>query len=108
MQRFLSEGENTLMVDSGYATHSPQTVSLVESILGQRSLDILVNTHLHSDHCGGNAALQVRYPSMQTLIPPGHAQQVTKWNEVALTYQPTGQVCPRFVFTHTLQPGTEI
>lgn len=103
-----TEGEDTLMVDSGYATHSAQTVSLVESILGQRSLAILVNTHLHSDHCGGNAALQARYPSLQTLIPPGHAQQVTQWDEVALTYLPTGQHCPRFGFTQTLQPGTEI
>lgn len=103
-----TDGENTLMVDSGYSTHAAQTLSLVESILGKRPLDILVNTHLHSDHCGGNAALQARYPSLQTRIPPGHAQQVAQWDEVALTYLPTGQLCPRFGFNQTLQPGTEI
>lgn len=101
-------GEKTLMVDSGYCTHATQTLSLVESILGKRPLDILVNTHLHSDHCGGNAALQARYPALQTLIPPGHAQQVAQWDEVALTYTPTGQICPRFGFSQTLQPGTEM
>ena len=100
-------GEESLLVDSGYCTHSAQTLSLVEAALGGRSLGFLVNTHLHSDHCGGNAALQGRYPAMKTLIPPGHAQQVAQWDPVALTYQPTGQLCPRFGFDQTLQPGTQ-
>ena len=100
-------GEESLLVDSGYCTHSAQTLSLVEAALGGRSLGFLVNTHLHSDHCGGNAALQARYPAMKTLIPPGHAQQVAQWDPVALTYQPTGQLCPRFGFDQTLQPGTQ-
>jgi glyoxylase-like metal-dependent hydrolase (beta-lactamase superfamily II) len=99
-------GDETVLVDSGYCTHSPQTLSLVESVLGSRPLDVLVNTHLHSDHCGGNAALQARYPDLRTFIPPGHAQQVANWDPVALTYLPTGQLCPQFSFTHALQPGT--
>ncbi|WP_411882585.1 MBL fold metallo-hydrolase [Polaromonas sp. YR568] len=101
-------GGETVLVDSGYCTHSPQTLTLVESVLGARPLDILVNTHLHSDHCGGNAALQARYPDIQTLIPPGHAQQVANWDPVALTYLPTGQLCPQFGFTRALQPGSSI
>ncbi len=101
-------GDNTLLIDSGYCTHSAQTLALVGEVLGKRPLDSLVNTHLHSDHCGGNAALQARYPALQTLIPPGHAQQVAQWDAVALTYVPTGQLCPRFNFNQTLQPGTEI
>ncbi len=102
------DSDKTLMVDSGYCTHAAQTLSLVEGVLGARPLDVLVNTHLHSDHCGGNAALQARYPALQTLIPPGQAQQVAQWDAVALTYLPTGQLCPRFKFDQTLQPGTEI
>lgn len=102
------DGEESSLVDSGYCTHSAQTLSLVEAALGGRSLGFLVNTHLHSDHCGGNAALQARYPDMKTLIPPGHAQQVAQWDPVALTYQPTGQLCPRFGFDQTLQPGTQV
>jgi glyoxylase-like metal-dependent hydrolase (beta-lactamase superfamily II) len=98
--------DNTLLVDSGYCTHAEQTLELVESALGGRPLDTLVNTHLHSDHCGGNAALQARYPKLRTFIPPGHAQQVAEWDPVALTYLPTGQLCPQFSFTHTLKPGS--
>ncbi|MGH8858922.1 MAG: MBL fold metallo-hydrolase, partial [Polaromonas sp.] len=102
------DGDETLMVDSGYCTHAAQTLQLVEAVLGERPLDFLVNTHLHSDHCGGNAALQARYPELKTLIPPGHAQQVLQWDPVALTYLPTGQLCPRFKFDQTLQPGTQM
>lgn len=103
-----TDGDKTLMVDSGYCTHSAQTLLLVKEVLGQRPLDTLVNTHLHSDHCGGNAALQACYPAMKTLIPPGHAAQVRDWNAVALSYVPTGQLCPQFEFSETLQPGAVI
>lgn len=96
------------LVDSGYSTHSGQTVELVQSTLGVRSLDLLLNTHLHSDHCGGNAALQHVYPELQTLIPPGQAALVSMWDAEALTYLPTGQLCPRFTYDACLLPGTEI
>jgi glyoxylase-like metal-dependent hydrolase (beta-lactamase superfamily II) len=100
--------ERTALVDSGYCTHAAQTVALVEHALDARPLDLLVNTHLHSDHCGGNAALQARYPSMQTLIPPGHAAHVREWDPVALSYVPTGQSCPRFRCDGVLVAGSEI
>lgn len=103
-----TDGDKTLVVDSGYCTHAAQTLSLVETVLGERPLDFLVNTHLHSDHCGGNAALQFRYPKLKTFIPPGHAQQVAQWDPVVLTYAPTGQLCPQFKFDQTLQAGTEM
>ncbi|NQW93250.1 MAG: MBL fold metallo-hydrolase, partial [Polaromonas sp.] len=103
-----TSGDKTLLVDSGYCTHSEQTLSLVKSVLGSRQLDVLINTHLHSDHCGGNAALQSRYPALQTWIPPGHARDVAQWDAVALTHIPTGQLCPRFSFDQTLQPGSDI
>jgi glyoxylase-like metal-dependent hydrolase (beta-lactamase superfamily II) len=100
--------DSCALVDSGYATHAPQTLALVQSVLGDRQLDVLVNTHLHSDHCGGNAALQVRYPGMQTLIPSGQAAHVAAWDPYALSYTPTGQLCDRFRFSATLQAGTEL
>jgi glyoxylase-like metal-dependent hydrolase (beta-lactamase superfamily II) len=100
--------DSTALIDSGYVTHAPQTVALVESALTGRSLDVLVNTHLHSDHCGGNAALQARYPDLKTLIPPGLAEHVRAWDPHALTYAPTGQNCPQFDFNEVLLPGSEI
>ena len=99
--------DETALVDTGYATHADQTLALVESVLGERPLDRVLNTHLHSDHCGGNAALQRRYPSMRTDIPPGEAKLVERWDAEGLSFLATGQICPRFGFTGLLEPGTE-
>ena len=100
--------QQSALIDSGYSTHSAQTVELVKTVLAERPLDLLVNTHLHSDHCGGNAALQSMYPDLKTWIPPGQAALVTSWDQVALSYVPTGQVCPRFSFDGLLSPGTVV
>ncbi|MCM3562775.1 MBL fold metallo-hydrolase [Hydrogenophaga intermedia] len=104
---FIGAG-STALVDSGYCTDAQQTVALVERVLQGRRLDRLVNTHLHSDHCGGNAALQARWPAVRTWIPPGLAAAVAAWDTVALGYQPEGQVCPRFRHDALVRPGTEI
>lgn len=98
----------TALVDSGYCSHAEQTLALVHGALGGRPLDLLVNTHLHSDHCGGNAALQQRYPALRTLVPPGDAQAVRDWDEQALSYAATGQACPRFRCDGVLPPGGRI
>ena len=98
----------TALIDSGYCSHAPQTLALLAASLQGRPLDVLLNTHLHSDHCGGNAALQAAYPQLRTLIPPGQAAYVRDWNPQALSYIPTGQNCPRFGFDAVLVPGSEL
>lgn len=100
--------EQCALVDSGYGTHAAQTVALVQARLGPRPLDLLVNTHLHSDHCGGNTSLRTAYPSLQTVIPPGLASAVAAWDDDALSYAPTGQFCPRFSYDRLLRPGDSI
>ncbi|MDB5860341.1 MAG: metallo-beta-lactamase superfamily protein [Ramlibacter sp.] len=99
---------STALVDTGYSTHAEQTLALVRGALADRSLDTIVNTHLHSDHCGGNAALQAAYPGARTWIPPGQAAHVRNWDPVALSYEPTGQICPQFRLDEMLQPGSEV
>lgn len=104
----LVDDQRAVLVDSGYWTHAAQTVALVEHALAGRRLDYLLNTHLHSDHCGGNRALQERYPEASTFVPPGLAQAVADWDPVALTYEPTGQHCPRFKLDGVLNPGATL
>lgn len=95
------------IVDTGYATHAPQTLALVQSALGARPLDLIVNTHLHSDHCGGNALLQATWPC-RTAIPAAEANAVSHWDEARLTFRATGQTCDRFSFTETIKPGAHL
>lgn len=102
----LAIGEHQVtLVDSGYVSHATQTLSLVQKALAGRELDQLINTHLHSDHCGGNALLQHTFKALQTHIPAGNASAVTAWNQEQLTYKATGQRCDQFSYTHTLIPG---
>jgi glyoxylase-like metal-dependent hydrolase (beta-lactamase superfamily II) len=98
----------TAVVDTGYWTHQVQTVSLVSSVLGKQELCMVLNTHLHSDHCGGNAALADHYPDAQLLIPPGQSRHVQDWDANALTYVPTGQFCPPFRFNGLLNNNGEL
>ena len=101
-------GAQTAVVDTGYCSHAAQTLALIQSNLAGRSLDLIVNTHLHSDHCGGNAMLQAHDPATQVCIPPGSAVAVRDWDTEALSYAPTGQSCPRFNHHRTLEPGTTV
>jgi len=96
--------EHTALVDSGYVTHAAQTLALLRHALGERPLDLLLNTHLHSDHCGGNALLQQAY-GCRVAIPALEADKVARWDEDALSYRATGQQCARFTFDATLAPG---
>ncbi|MES3023127.1 MAG: MBL fold metallo-hydrolase [Pseudomonadota bacterium] len=103
---FIGRGE-TALVDSGYVTHAAQTLALVRHALGGRPLDRLLNTHLHSDHCGGNAALQAHY-ACHTAIPAAQADSVRAWDQGALSFEATGQSCARFGFDATLAPGDQL
>ncbi|HJV83837.1 MAG TPA: MBL fold metallo-hydrolase [Noviherbaspirillum sp.] len=96
--------EQTALVDSGYVTHAQQTLALVRNALQDRKLDLLINTHLHSDHCGGNATLQRAF-ACRTAIPAAEAGKVRAWDDDELTYKATGQQCERFSFDDTIASG---
>ena len=101
----LRDDSQAILIDTGYWTHAEQTLDLVRKALGSQVLTGIINTHLHSDHCGGNARLQAAYPEATTLVPPGHANYVFDWDPAALTYTPTGQHCPQFAATGVIRDG---
>jgi glyoxylase-like metal-dependent hydrolase (beta-lactamase superfamily II) len=98
----------TAVVDTSYFCHADQTVRLVELALGQRALDHIVNTHLHSDHCGGNQALQAKFPDAILAAPAGFRGAVEPWDESRLSFQDTGQHCPPFHVDRFLRPGEAV
>jgi glyoxylase-like metal-dependent hydrolase (beta-lactamase superfamily II) len=101
-----SSGESVL-VDSGYHSHGEQTIALVKRVLHSQPLDRIVNTHLHSDHCGGNHALQSVFDCAID-VPIGEASKVDSWDERALSYRVTGQHCPQFRRTGLVEGESDI
>lgn len=96
------------VVDTGYARHAGLTGALVRKALGGGPLQRIVNTHLHSDHCGGNRALQALWPEAHTLVPAASHEAVAQWDQARLSYRATGQRCERFQVDGVLQPGSEL
>ncbi|WP_326542974.1 MBL fold metallo-hydrolase [Pseudorhodoferax sp.] len=93
-----------VLVDSSHVNHAAQTLALVQAALAGRPLALLANTHLHSDHCGGNTLLQQTL-GVPVALPPGQAEAVRRWDENRLSHHATGQRLGRFTHQRLLQPG---
>lgn len=104
----VKDANHAVLFDTGYVTHSQQLSSLLHKNLGNQPLDLIVNSHLHSDHCGGNALLQSLYPHVQIQIPSAHFDHVTEWNASLLTYKFSGQECHAYKPTGHLRHGDMI
>lgn len=99
--------DSATLIDTGYVAHSEQTLQLVRHALDGRKLARIINTHLHSDHCGGNALLK-KTLAPTVVIPPGHAEAVGRWDDAALGYSACGQACDRFMHDALIQPGERL
>jgi glyoxylase-like metal-dependent hydrolase (beta-lactamase superfamily II) len=99
--------QGAVVIDTGYWCHSEQTVALLNHALAGAPLARVLNTHLHSDHCGGNAHIQ-RVFGCPVDVPAGEACKVDAWDDAALTYEATGQYCPRFTRAGVLEAGSTL
>lgn len=100
------EGDTACLVDSGYVSHADQTVALLDQALAGRRLATLYNTHSHSDHIGGNAAIQTRF-ACEIVVPTGLDATIAEWDEDALLLSPLGQQGARFRHDRLLAAGDE-
>ena len=101
------DGDNATLIDSGYVAHAEQTVALVGNALQGRRLKNLINTHSHSDHIGGNAALQAAF-NCEIMVPAGLHATIADWDQDALLLSPLGQQAARFQHDHLISAGCEI
>jgi glyoxylase-like metal-dependent hydrolase (beta-lactamase superfamily II) len=106
-QVVLKSADGCVVIDSGYGKHVPLTLALVASRMGLdgRPLAKLVNTHCHSDHMGGNAALQRAY-GCPIAVPANEAPLIEAWDERALLLGYAGQRADRFSVDEVLLPGS--
>jgi len=101
----LAPGDNVL-VDSGYCTHREKTLELLASRdgLDRQPLERLVNTHCHSDHMGGNAAVASMYGCRIT-IPAGEVKHVDPWTPQSVWMRELDQRADPFRFDDTIAAG---
>ncbi len=100
----LQDGDSVMAIDSGYVTDAPETVRLVGAALNGCQLERLMNTHSHSDHIGGNAALVEAFGCSVT-IPQGMADMVSDWDEYALLLSAADQSAAPFRHDATIAAG---
>jgi glyoxylase-like metal-dependent hydrolase (beta-lactamase superfamily II) len=98
-------GDNVL-VDSGYCTHRERTLELLAGPAGLdgEPLERLINTHCHSDHMGGNAAVVSAYGSRIT-IPAREVKNVVPWTPQSAWMREFDQRADPFHFDDTIDAG---
>jgi glyoxylase-like metal-dependent hydrolase (beta-lactamase superfamily II) len=103
----LFEGGRATVIDSGYVTHAEETVSRVRQAVEGRRPWRLINTHSHSDHIGGNAALKRAF-DCRVVIPNGMEEAVAQWDESALLLSSSEQRAERFEHDAVVAAGDEL
>jgi glyoxylase-like metal-dependent hydrolase (beta-lactamase superfamily II) len=103
----LQSRDGHVLIDSGYVRHAPLTLALLASTrgIGHEQLAFLVNTHCHSDHVGGNAAIVRRY-GCPVAVPAAEAPLIERWDGKALLYDYCDQQIERFAVDHVLPADT--
>ena len=102
----LKSREGNVLIDTGYVSHAPLTLALLASErgLGGQPLASIVNTHGHSDHIGGNAAVRAAY-GCAIAFPEAEAPLIEAWDAKTLLYEYADQDAPRFSIDERLRAG---
>jgi glyoxylase-like metal-dependent hydrolase (beta-lactamase superfamily II) len=105
-QVLLLGGAGNVLVDSGHVARGDETLALLRrpENLGAGPLARLINTHCHSDHMGGNAAVHSAY-GCNISVPVDEAPLVERWDTRGLWLDWAGQRAERFDVDDALSPG---
>ena len=95
-----------VLIDTGFYLHQDLTLQLLASRkgIGDEPLAQIVNTHCHSDHMGGNAAVQAKY-RCTIAVPLGEARFIDPWDPNGLWLTYAEQHAPQFAFDATIADG---
>jgi glyoxylase-like metal-dependent hydrolase (beta-lactamase superfamily II) len=102
----LKSSDGAIVIDSGYGRHVPLTLALLASRQGLDGAPLikLVNTHCHSDHMGGNAAIARAY-GCPIALPASEAPLIEAWDTKTLLLDYADQYADRFAVGEILEAG---
>ena len=105
------DGDSATLIDSGYGKFNDITIEKVDAVLsgwGDASLDKIINTHIHSDHIGGNAELQRLHAGCSITVPVDEQPALVSWDapEQMLSY--ADQEAELFAWDDVIEPGQAV
>lgn len=105
------QGMSATLIDSGYGKFNDVTIAKVDAVLNGwngATLDRIIITHIHSDHIGGNAALQRRHAGCSISVPIDEQSALVNWDapEHMLSY--ADQEAERFAWDDVIEPGQTV
>ncbi|HQZ46200.1 MAG TPA: MBL fold metallo-hydrolase [Usitatibacteraceae bacterium] len=105
-QVLLRSAAGHVLVDSGYSACAAETLTRLRepAMLGDEPLAALVNTHCHSDHIGGNAAVARAYGCPIT-IPRDEVPTIDDWTIQARWNAYVDQFAEPFAYQATIAAG---
>ena len=108
MFRDAEQGMSATLIDSGYGRFNDVTIEKVDAVLhswGSPALERIINTHIHSDHIGGNAELQRLHAGCSITVPADEQAALVNWDapEQMLSY--ADQEAERFAWDDVIEPG---
>lgn len=103
------EGGRFLLVDTGYCTGVDELVGAIEERAGRplAQLELILNTHAHPDHTGGNAAL-VERTGCAVVMSEIDRILVESGDPVTLMREWADLECPSFAVSRSLAPGEHL
>ncbi|MEQ1596064.1 MAG: MBL fold metallo-hydrolase [Casimicrobium sp.] len=105
------DGDSATLVDTGYGKFNDVTLAKVGDVLAAWSdapLERIINTHIHSDHIGGNAALQRAHPGCSITIPLDEQPALVNWDAPDQMLSYADQEAERFAWDAVIAPGEAV
>ncbi|MER6097528.1 MBL fold metallo-hydrolase [Streptomyces sp. NPDC001728] len=97
----LLHGRRPALIDSGFVGHAEETAAWVRGRAGR--VDLVVNTHWHSDHVGGNALLQAGGAAIAAGAP--EAEAITRRDAGCCSAEYLDQPVPPYTVDVALDDG---
>jgi glyoxylase-like metal-dependent hydrolase (beta-lactamase superfamily II) len=104
-QIVINQTTENILIDAGYHSHASATIALLrEPEVGEgKNYSRLINTHCHSDHMGGNAAIQRAF-GCTIEVPIGEAAGVRPWSRQSFWLDYADQHAEPFDYDKTIAP----
>lgn len=105
---FVFNGRKKILIDTGYLSHFEETRRRIESVgVSLASVDLIISTHSHCDHIGGNKRIQ-EISECQIAIHKVDKQSVESRDDWATWYRFYDQEAEFFPVDIALEEGERI